>query len=87
MQRTPLAGLQAYVSQDPLDIEDDSPGGLQGFGPELILVLTALTSVALVAGAVSAQMVVPLLAGSAGLVIGTGLSRTVLSPKQAKAPA
>jgi len=75
MHRTPVAGLRAYLSRDPLDIEDDSRGGLQGFGPELILVLTALTAVALVAGAVSAPSAVMLLAACTGIVVLTGMDQ------------
>jgi hypothetical protein len=84
MQRTPLAGFRSFVSQDPLDIEDDSRGGLESFSPELVLVLTAVTSVALVAGAVSAPIAVASLAASTGVVIAAGFSRTTAPTEGAK---
>ena len=79
MNSTPLAQIRTFMSRDPLEVKLDTPSALQTHGPELTLILIALSAVGLVTGAMSLDAAGALLAGCTGLVVAISATAEVSS--------
>ena len=79
MNSTPLAHIRTFMSRDPLEVKVDTPSVLQTHGPELTLILTAISAVGLVTGAMSLDAAGALLAGCTGLVVAISATAEVPS--------
>ncbi|MBC04382.1 MAG: hypothetical protein CMJ34_13940 [Phycisphaerae bacterium] len=81
MNSTPSAQIRTFMSRDPLEFEADTPSALQTHGPELTLILTAISAVGLVTGAMSLDAAGALLAMCTGLVVAISATAEVSSLK------